>query len=191
MQANDADAGEGPSPHPGSNPLRTSTRFGTGVLPIITHSLMSTSPSATLTSGSGQPDSATTPSLPRSTTLQSSGADLHRPPVQPEGTEQPTPSQSMGMVSQSTGKAQGEMASQSMGSRELTMDDATIEVETPAVEQQTEGSASEQHVWGATLTRSHGPGLQAADDSMRALSSRATKKKRDTDCVVTPRTLQK
>lgn len=191
VQARDVNAGSGPPPPPpGSNtPQRICTRFGTGVLPIVTQSLLA----ATLnpTSESDQPASATNPGLPESTTVQPYGTDMHGSPVQSEVTgEQPSPSQSTEPGSQSVGKVQWEAISQSMGNSELTVDYAAIGVDL-ADAHPVDGSASQQHVWGATLSQSHGTSSEAADDHMRTMSLQSTRKKRGAERAVTPQTLHK
>lgn len=142
-------------------------------------------------SDSDQPASATTLPLPQSTTLLSDGTNMHRPCVQPDSTgEQATPSQSTEAHSQSMAKPQREMASQSMGSGEISIDNAAGGGNMEDA-QSLDDSASEQHVWGASLAQSHGTGLLAADDHVRAVPSQALRKQRTAERAVTPRTLHK
>ena len=190
VQAKDASTGGEPPPQPDSvTPPRTCTRFGTGVLPIVTQSLMSSMP--VLTTGSDQPVSATNPGMSQSTTLQPFGRDVHRSPLQSEDTgQQPHPSQSTEAGSQSLGKVQFEAASQSMENSKLTVDNAAMAVGL-ADAQLVDGSALEQHVWGAMLTQSHETRLVAADDRMKAMPLLSTKKKHGAERAVTPQTLHK
>ena len=192
VQAKDANTGPEPAPQPGSTTLpRTCTRFGTGVLPIVTQSLMSTMPRPVLTSGSDHLVTAVNSGLPQSIVLQPYGTDMHRTPVQSEDVEgQPGPSQSTKSGSQSMGKVPWEVASQPMENSKPSVDSAAIAVDL-ADAQPADGSALEQHVWGATLTQSHGRGSEAADACMRAMSLQSTKKKRGAERAVTPRTLHK
>ena len=192
VQAKDANTGTEPLPQSGGIvPPRACTRFGTGVLPIVTQSLMSTMPMPAATSGSDHPISATHLGLPQSPALQPCGTDMHRSSVPSEDAgEQPTPPQSTEAGSQPMGKVQWEVASQPMETSEPSVDSAAIAVDL-ADAQPADGSTSEQHVWGATLTQSHGRGSEAADDCMRAMSLQSTKKKRGAERAVTPRTLHK
>lgn len=191
MQAKDASVAFGPQLHPGSAiPPRTCTRFGTGVLPIITRSLLSATPMPAPSSDSDQPASATTQGLPHSTTLLSHGTNMHNSSGQSDSTgEQLTPLQSAEALSQSMGKPEREMASQSMGSGEISIDHAAggEDVED---DQSLDDSASEQHVWGASLAQSHGTGLPAADVHERAIPLQSLRKQR-AERAVTPRTLHK
>lgn len=176
-------------------PPWTSTRFGTGVLPIITHSLLSATPMPAPKSDSVQPASASasaaTRGLPQSTALQSDGTDMHRPPVQSDSTgEQATTSQSMEALSQSMGKPQRGTASQSMGSHEISIDNAATGEDMEDA-QSLDDSASEQHVWGASLAQSHGTGLPTADDHVRAKPLQPLRRQRDAQRAVTPRTQHK
>lgn len=143
-------------------------------------------------SDSDQPASATTLPLPQSTTLLSDGTNMHRPSVQPDSTgeQATTPSQSTEALSQSVGKPQREMASQSMGSEEISIDNAAGGGDMEDAESLDDG-ASEQHVWGASLAQSHGRGLPAANDHVRAVPSQALRKQRGAERAVTPSTLHK
>lgn len=165
----DTDAGRGLLPGPGVSRPSISSRSGTGEPLIITQPPVTTSPIAALTLDPSQPVSATTLGLPQSTTSHSTG--LSRPVGKPAVADQPT-------------------LSQTTGSRVPVFDGALIG-EDSIVSQPLDGGAL-QHVWGAALTQSH---WAAADDSMRGLpgtmSPRSTKKKREAEFAVTPRTLHK
>ena len=188
-QAKDPNTGTGSWPRPGSTRPRACTRFGTGVLPIVTRSLLAVTLNPT--SQSDQPISSTNPGLPQSTVLQPYSTETHRSPVQSEATgEHPTPSQSTDPGSQSVGKVQWEAVSHQVGDGELTADNAAIEVDL-ADAQPLDGNASEQHVWGAMLTQSHGTVSETAEDRIRTMSSQSTRKKRGAERAVTPRTLNK
>ena len=192
VQAMDANTGTEPPPQLGSTtPPRTCTRFGTGVLPIVTQSLMSPMPMPALTSAPDEPVSATSPGLPQSLTWQPYGKHMHGSSVQSEDTgEQPTLPQSTEPGFQVEGKVQWEAASHSMGSPDSTIDNAAIALDSTDA-QPKDGSALEQHVWGAMLTHSHDTVSQAADDRRRTMSSQLTRKKRGAERAVTPRILHK
>ena len=187
IQAMDANTGTEPPPQLGSTtPPRTCTRFGTGVLPIVTQSLMSTMPRPALASAPDEPVSATDPGLPQSPTWQPYGKHMHGSSVQSEDTGL----QSTEPGFQVEGKVRCEAASHSMGSPDPTIDNAAIALDSTDA-QPKDGSALEQHVWGAMLTHSHDTVSQAADDRMRTMSLQLTRKKRGAERAVTPRILHK
>ena len=192
VQAKDASAGFGPQAQPGSaSTPRTCTRFGTGVLPIITQSLLSATPLAAPMSDSDQPASAATQGLPQSTTLQSDATNMQKSSVQSDSTgEQATPFQSTEALSQSMGQLQKGTASQSMGNDEGSVDNAAGGGDMEDA-QSLGDSASEQHVWGASVAQSRGRDLPAADDHVRAVPLQALRKQRGAERAVTPRTLHK
>lgn len=175
LQAAGAKAGRSPSVPTGSVtvPKSPCTRFGTGALPIVTQSLLSTLPNAALPASSQLPTVAS-PALPtvaspagspQPVASQSEGTDLPTAD-EPEGTSLPTAAHPMGNRLPATG-------------------------EEDLVAQRADDDVPERHVWGATLTRSQGHlVMESSDDSATVVPMRSGRR-RGAGRAVTPQTLHK
>ena len=167
LQAAGANADRSPSVPTGSVPVPRSpcTRFGTGALPIVTESLLSTLPDAALAVNSELPAVASPAGSPQPVASQSEGADV--PPVgELQGTSLPATALPMSSSLPATG-------------------------EEACIAEQADGDAPERHVWGATLTRSQAHlVMESSDDSATVVPTRSGRR-RDAGRAVTPQTLHK